>query len=199
MGRKALPYDAEIEYLETNAEGGNCLINTEYIVNGRDNDIYITLELLGPVRSINQIIAGAGEYMYYHAYGVFVSTSPNVIRLSNGGDAANTTHITISYNTKYNITLLHDFTYQINEETGILSDHNYGGPDKYPLVFFSNSENPKSNDIRIYSFKLVKNGKVLFDMIPVRVGDEGFLYNKVSRKLYGNSGTGKFILGPDIN
>jgi hypothetical protein len=35
------------------------------------------------------------------------------------------------------------------------------------------------------------------DLIPVRVGNVGYMYDKVSGKLFGNAGTGKFILGPD--
>ena len=40
------------------------------------------------------------------------------------------------------------------------------------------------------------NGKV-FDLIPVRVGNIGYMYDKVSGALYGNEGTGAFIVGPD--
>ena len=35
------------------------------------------------------------------------------------------------------------------------------------------------------------------DLIPVRVGQVGYMYDKVSRQLFGNSGTGNFILGND--
>lgn len=37
------------------------------------------------------------------------------------------------------------------------------------------------------------------DFIPVRVGDIGYLYDQVSGQLFGNAGTGSFILGPDIS
>ena len=37
------------------------------------------------------------------------------------------------------------------------------------------------------------------DFIPVRIGQTGYLFDKVSRQLFGNSGTGNFILGPDKN
>ena len=45
--------------------------------------------------------------------------------------------------------------------------------------------------------KLTKGTTVVLDMIPVRVGNVGYMYDKVSRKLFGNAGTGYFILGPD--
>lgn len=37
------------------------------------------------------------------------------------------------------------------------------------------------------------------DMIPVRIGTTGYMFDRVTGKMYGNSGTGNFILGPDIN
>ena len=41
------------------------------------------------------------------------------------------------------------------------------------------------------------NDNLLIDMIPVRVGQVGYMYDKVSGRLFGNAGTGAFILGPD--
>lgn len=52
--------------------------------------------------------------------------------------------------------------------------------------------------LKIYSFKISKNGEVLRDFVPVRVGDVGYMYDKVSKQLFGSIGTGQFILGQDI-
>jgi hypothetical protein len=41
------------------------------------------------------------------------------------------------------------------------------------------------------------NDILVRDFIPVRVGNVGYMYDKVSGQLFGNSGTGNFILGPD--
>ena len=35
------------------------------------------------------------------------------------------------------------------------------------------------------------------ELIPVRVGQVGYLYDKISGQLFGNQGTGDFVLGPD--
>lgn len=51
---------------------------------------------------------------------------------------------------------------------------------------------------RIGLFKAYSNGTVVMDMIPVRVGATGYMYDKVSQTLFGNAGTGDFILGNDI-
>ena len=42
------------------------------------------------------------------------------------------------------------------------------------------------------------NDILVRDLIPVRVGNVGYMYDKVSGQLFGNSGTGNFILGPDV-
>lgn len=53
---------------------------------------------------------------------------------------------------------------------------------------------------KLYSVKIINsNNEVLRDLIPVRRGDVGYLYDKVLGKLFGNAGTGQFILGNDIN
>jgi hypothetical protein len=41
------------------------------------------------------------------------------------------------------------------------------------------------------------NDILVRDFIPVRVGTTGYMYDKVSGQLFGNSGTGEFILGAD--
>lgn len=51
---------------------------------------------------------------------------------------------------------------------------------------------------RIASFKIYRNGVLVRDFIPVRKGTVGYLYDRVSGKLFGNAGTGDFVLGPDV-
>ena len=39
---------------------------------------------------------------------------------------------------------------------------------------------------------------MLRDFVPVRIGNVGYMYDKVSKQLFGSIGTGQFILGQDI-
>lgn len=50
---------------------------------------------------------------------------------------------------------------------------------------------------RLYGFKITRSGIPIRDYIPVRVGTVGYLYDCVSGQLFGNEGTGAFIVGPD--
>lgn len=51
---------------------------------------------------------------------------------------------------------------------------------------------------RIYSFKVRNASTLLCDLFPVRIGQVGYMYDAVSGKLFGNIGTGNFVLGPDL-
>jgi hypothetical protein len=51
----------------------------------------------------------------------------------------------------------------------------------------------------IYSFAVVREGKTLVDLIPVRKGSEGCFYDRVSGTIIRNQGTGAFVVGPDKN
>ena len=62
-----------------------------------------------------------------------------------------------------------------------------------------NYNDRRMKDCRVYSFKLYNDSDTLiFDGIPVRRGTKGYMYDKVSGRLFGNLGTGNFIIGPDI-
>ena len=53
--------------------------------------------------------------------------------------------------------------------------------------------------IKLYNFRLMEFDKAVMDFIPVRIGDVGYMYDRVTKQLFGNDGTGAFVLGPDIN
>lgn len=52
---------------------------------------------------------------------------------------------------------------------------------------------------RIYSCKIWDNSVLVRDFTPVRLGVTGYLYDNVSDTLFGNDGTGSFIIGNDVN
>lgn len=64
---------------------------------------------------------------------------------------------------------------------------------------FGNYRNQATSyPIKFHSFRIKKNDTIMYDLIPVRVGAVGYMFDKISRQLFGNNGTGDFILGPDI-
>ena len=51
---------------------------------------------------------------------------------------------------------------------------------------------------RMKSVKISQGSAVIMDCIPVRIGQVGYMYDKVSGEFFGNDGTGDFILGADV-
>lgn len=51
---------------------------------------------------------------------------------------------------------------------------------------------------RLYSCKITNGTTLVRDFVPVRIGDTGYLYDRVSQSLFGNCGDGSFGLGPDV-
>lgn len=71
-------------------------------------------------------------------------------------------------------------------------------PDTITLFYAKNLNNIDTKfEGRFYYLKIWDNGNLVADFIPVRKGTTGYMYDKVSGDLFGNSGTGDFILGND--
>ena len=51
---------------------------------------------------------------------------------------------------------------------------------------------------RIFHCSILNGITPVLDLIPVRVGSVGYMYDRVSGRLFGNDGTGVFVLGPDL-
>jgi hypothetical protein len=71
--------------------------------------------------------------------------------------------------------------------------------DAYLFSFNQSGNNWSLAPCRIKSFTWRRNGADFMELIPVRVGNVGYMYDKVNGKLFGNSGTGSFTLGADKN
>ena len=72
-----------------------------------------------------------------------------------------------------------------------------------PLAIFTLNRNGVFDWVacaKIYYFKLYTLSELVLDMIPVRVGQVGYLYDKISGNLFGNANsTGSFTIGNDVN
>jgi hypothetical protein len=76
-----------------------------------------------------------------------------------------------------------------------------GITDKAIYLFAANFERPMliNGDNRIYAVKFYDvSGILTFDAIPVRKVNIGYMYDRVSGQLFGNQGTGEFVLGKDV-
>lgn len=187
-----LPYDAEVEYLQTD---GNAYINTGYA----PSDITPILEtrIYLPTTSTNHYVVG--------------SDGSGNTRFSIGRLTSNRIEFRIGSYKNVGSKTANWYTIKLNGSNGqaslngtvrwtssVLTFHSQ------PILLFTSSgasapRTPLLTGVRISSFKLWDGDTLIIDFLPVRVGQVGYMYDKVSGQLFGNAGTGSFILGNDVN
>lgn len=200
-GSKRKPYDAEIEFLEST--GGGTRLKTTYI----DTGIHLTggssVEIR--YRTTNTTLYYSGIFSS-RKFPIDHATSYTLLgydRFDYGGTGS-----TASWAQDTNVhTLLIE---PIDSKLSIVLDGKQ--LKKVGLRTFTSAETTILFADRanvgfggaIYYFKIWdESGKLIFDGIPVRFTNEngeteGAMYDKVSGKLFGNAGTGAFVLGSDI-
>lgn len=188
-GGGTLPYDAEIEYLEST---GTQWIDTGVTVGG-GNNVIAELKVIQTVDMnvisfyFTQPTSGNGHFAAYSnasnkyaciyrtkwaASSTSVDRNSHVLNYDNGKLYVDGT-LLVTASSSTSVTA-----------SGTLS------------LFSSHGNN--MNSFKLYYFKLMSNHVTVLDMIPVRVGQVGYMYDRVSKTLFGNAGTGSFVLGPDV-
>ena len=191
-----LPYDAQVEYLESN---GTQYINTGLYLNKSNFEVGYVLDgypsgtqwgyvhqnvANGAWITVENNLAFMGRFSTNGSYDLkisaYTSSTQNTIIYNNSGVQINGTTLTKSLS----------LTTTDNIET-------------IPLHFFARYDFYKKGleygSCKFKSFYLKNNGELVLDMIPVRIGQVGYMYDKVSEQLFGNAGSGSFILGLDVS
>lgn len=192
MGGKPLPYDAEVEYLKGD---GHAFINTGIMLNS--NDV-----LSGRMYKENNISSSS----LFGACGISYTAS-SIFAYST---QYNTPYLRFNHATSVRQTRLpatgEFIFYESKDEIRVeridgtifgrttLKVTSYYEISRECMLFKANGDGAALQGLRVMWFKI----KDKIDMIPVRVGNTGYMYDKVSGKLFGNDGTGEFILGPDV-
>ena len=190
MSGKRLPYDAEVEYLAATG--------TQWIDTG------ITAKQSLKIRAVFE----TNSTTSYFAYGVRAENSTISCATGNGttlgyvrwgttalASAVPSGLVDISQDSSGIIangtTYSYDATQTVVEQSG------------YTMVVFAgrNSATTVTANMvgKFYSFEIWDNNSLVRDLIPVRKGSVGYLYDRVTRKLFGNAGSGDFEVGPDVH
>lgn len=182
------PYDAEIEYLEGT---GTQYINTNYTLLASDS-VNVEMKVMQTRATTDICFYFCQSFQSNHRFGAYSNASNKYASVYRTSWIASNTNTDTNIHTLIwnNGKLYRDGTLlcspsstTISEPSGTLTINSYG--------------NGNINKCRYYYIKITKNNELIFDFIPVRVGNVGYLFDKVSKQLFGNSGTGNFILGPD--
>lgn len=200
-----LPYDAQIEYLESTG--------TQYIDTGVNLklDDYFEIELCNTTNNfvenkgygsgdssstLSKEIGGGLRY-YNNSIETYICGKniiyPNIENVTIGKWFKE--YFTFSTPIVYNwYDFSEDSLYQSNPISMTLSEN----LNNIYLFKSSSPSYPYAGKKRIRHVKIVRNNIPVLDLVPVRVGTVGYMYDKVSRKLFANAGAGGFILGNDI-
>lgn len=203
--QKSLPYDAEVEYLESS---NGQYIDTGVIINSGDYNFIAD----GMIFDFSSSIATVRwtESPTYCSYGIYVGSRDVIVAYYGNYQNLNynNTIVFSKYKNKRKIYrfgenqkfTIEDLNGTINESIPVPFDNTLqNNTYSLPLFSFFRQGNivTSNSKVRLYSFIFKKGNEVIQDLIPVRKGTVGYMYDKISGQLFGNGGTGNFILGPD--
>ena len=208
--RKKLPYDSEVEFIKSTG--------TQYIKTGIPFDSK-QLEFSLKMDFENNLTGWSDEFM-----GAFVSDSSDStgVRMRIYGD--NSGEIDCSFmnsprlspglgnhakvrNNGTTTTTLKQGECVVRKGTTVLARKTSGNASGTPcgleIYLFAGNQNNNafriSTGMMLKTFTIKKGDVLVQDLIAVRVGTEGCMYDKVTGTLLHNAGTGDFILGDDKN
>jgi len=186
-----LPYDYEVEYLKSN---GTQYVDTEIDFYYRTQEIEISIEAQFDSASTRQLF-GANGYGFFgvNANGKFegVGITTTIARddefhslIHRTNPSLNKAYLTVDSS-----------PYSVNSSINGANPSGYrcflfaiGGRDNAEASFFCNAS------LKMCSITI--GDEKVRDYIPVVKDGVGYMYDKVSRQLFGNSGSGAFIIGP---
>ena len=186
------PYDKEIAWLESPGSCGN--IVTDFIPTGQD------IRMVGKfnLKAYKTSSAWSALFMAYsgennNAYRIIRNnTTTNTLSMYNGQKAnGGLTNISFSLGTIYTFDF-NRLSYNFGGRTGSLKANYTGSENTNPFTLVG------THNITFYYFKIYKNDVLRLDLIPVKLNNIGYMYDKVSGKLFGNTGSGTYTCGPDI-
>ena len=195
--KKALPYDAEIEYLESTG--------TEWIDTGIVPDFSTTVKMNGIIyKGQGYYLAGARTgSATANMFVPLMARDGNFTRFFLGSDTSSTL-VSNGYDVAQEIHFNEYQTHKVYIRGSLVKTFSAGNvvDTQTTLALFGingTGRNHSTGKIRITYCQIFVDGVLTRDYIPVRKGTVGYLYDKVTKQLYGDVNGGSFSLGPDKN
>lgn len=193
MGGNPLPYDAVVEYLEST---GTQWIDTMFVP--QQDDVRFIIEC-SVEKTGNNIFVGMAKYGFNDFAFNFYNRSS--IYWWFGGRSGNFSATGLDHQ---RLEVGVEIIYNGNLVTTVSPTSSFVG-NTSRLALFGQANRAIPTDAlykasgKVYSFAIYYGNQIQLDFIPVRVGQVGYMYDRVSGQLFGNAGTGAFIVGPDVN
>lgn len=186
-----LPYDAEVEWLRGN--GG--FINTG-IVPDDDTGIKVAFERINSDgwvcgvwdRNVSRAVTIGANYSSVSAYWDVRVQSPTTPM------AKGVAELNFDYYRRFVVTP--DGGSSVETALGSISTQ-FTQPMGIFGCYYEDGTHLAWTD-KISAFQVTQGHDLVLDLIPVRVGSVGYMYDRVSGTLFGNVGSGDFVVGPDV-
>jgi hypothetical protein len=201
---ETLPYDAEIEWL--GVRQGVWSKQSDYIPTGRGISIDMVATFISYPTSANYVQWFIAKTDQYHCQYKFMrGTANNATMINMVNTEANSVTLTYSYssNTTYHL-LLDDLQAHVQPVGGTIYsatiNTTHTGTENTSGFQIGDNHPSGGIELNVQSFTVRNYGTVVLDYIPVRVGQVGYFYDKISGNLYGKATecTSDFVLGQDI-
>ena len=193
---KRLPYDAEVEWLESNGEQ---YVLTNYIPRNVDR-IIVKYILYQENYNGNSIFASkTGNWSDNPNYWVYLKSMDyyQIWAFSN--------YQQLNFDTAYGSVYVCDLDL-LNKRIAVYEEGSepvyeriivgVESKNQLPIRLFPNNQKDLART-RIMKFESIRNGEKVADIIAVRKDGVGYMYDRVSGQLFSNAGTGAFVIGPD--
>lgn len=196
-----LPYDAEVEYLRSTGTQyfdlgvkltNNSKIEIEYSSTDKSTNIFggrvsvSSKNIMGSIGGAANNITIDFNNSNYATYRILVATfASNRVRITAGKD----------------IRSVYDVQHETmkGQNTNACTDVFTCDTNAYLLAASGTPYYTTKLKCDLYYCKVWEDGVLILDLIPVRVEQTGYLYDRVNGELMANAGTGDFVLGADKN
>lgn len=193
-----LPYDAELEYLESS---GTQYIDTLFKPN-KDTKMDVVYMFRSYSTLIPFGVRDSGD-AYDAKNGIFRTNMRSYGRVAFGNGTGTNTNVYVG-NSYFNV---YDIFFDKNEvylDGNLVTTIPYSDwQSNYNIYLFGVNTGGtfgySNSNVVIYSCKIWDDNTLVRDFIPVRIGTVGYMYDQVSKMFFGNAGSGDFILGNDKN
>ena len=202
----SLPYDAEVEYLEST---GTQYVDTGIIPTAQTSFAVRYVQTSSPYQFAPVVYCG-DTYNAPNTYGFCVNSGSQGAGINSYYGTVYNLHVgdnLISAGQRILVRFRRGNSNieMTNETTGQTSSSSFGSAtytngSRSMYIFSGNTALEDLSHpacIRMYFCEIYDGSTIVRSFVPVRVGQVGYLFDRVSGTLFGNAGTGAFTIGPD--
>lgn len=196
MMNKALPYDAEVEWIGVR-QNAWVVLDNGFVPNDNNVTIDADITFLGYPTNSNWA-------KWFSARSSSTSGSYRMIRSTNSTWIAFNYNTSDSYTSTFALSPSTNKRYNIHMEYGkaIVDGNIYNISTKTvsqntASFIVGDDDTTRGTNLNVYSFVVTHNDIVVIDAIPVRKGQIGYLYDRVTKGLFGTAGENPLIVGQD--